>query len=93
MEVALMRRVPWALVLMLMFMSRPSSAIQLRWSTGSSDLAFTEAVRCTLLVEADSAEVRLPSEWRPLVAVLLARHAARAGRRRNPLQPGVVRGG
>jgi hypothetical protein len=34
-----MRRVPLALVLMLMFTPSPSSAIQLRWGSGLSDLA------------------------------------------------------
>jgi hypothetical protein len=38
--------------------------LQLRWSSGASDLAFSEATRCTLVVQADVAEVRLPREWR-----------------------------
>lgn len=33
---------------------------------GSTDLTFTSATRCTLVVRADSAETRLPSEWRLL---------------------------
>jgi hypothetical protein len=43
-----------------------SSALQLRWSTGSSELAFISATRCTLVVQADLAEDRLPAEWRLL---------------------------
>jgi hypothetical protein len=53
---------------MLMLVAAPSSAIQLHWSSGSQNLTFTSATRCTLVVEADSAEVRLPSEWRLLWA-------------------------
>jgi hypothetical protein len=43
-----------------------SSALQLRWSTGSTDLSFASATRCTLIVQADSAEAVLPGEWRLL---------------------------
>jgi hypothetical protein len=43
-----------------------SSALQLRWSTGGTDLGFASATRCTLVVRADSAEAGLPSEWRLL---------------------------
>jgi len=51
---------------MLMLVACPSSAIQLQWNSGSPNLTFTSATRCTLIVRADSAEVRLPSEWRLL---------------------------
>ncbi|MBI5600838.1 MAG: hypothetical protein HY944_04665, partial [Gemmatimonadetes bacterium] len=60
-----MRRIPWILLLMLL-VPHVSSALRLRWSTGSTDLNFTSATRCTLVVQADSAETRLPSEWRLL---------------------------
>jgi hypothetical protein len=43
-----------------------SSALQLRWSTGATSLSLTSATRCTLVVQADSTEARLPSEWRLL---------------------------
>ena len=43
-----------------------SSALQLRWSTGATDLSFTASTRCTLVVQADSAEAVLPGEWRLL---------------------------
>lgn len=58
-----MRRVPWLLTLLLLV---PQSAfpIQLRWNSGASDLTFSEATRCTLVVQADPSEGRLPSEWR-----------------------------
>ncbi len=60
-----MHRMPWVLVLMLL-VPCSSSGLGLRWSTGSTDLTFTSATRCTLLVQADSAESRLPAEWRLL---------------------------
>ncbi len=60
-----MRRIPWLLVLMLLAPCT-SSALQLRWSSGSTELTFTSATRCTLIVQADSAETRVPSQWRLL---------------------------
>jgi hypothetical protein len=51
---------------MLMLVPGTSSAIQLHWSSGADTLTFIEAVRCTLLVQADPAEGRLPAEWRLL---------------------------
>ena len=60
-----MRRRPWLLVLMLL-VPHTSSALQLRWSTGSTELSFTSATRCTLVVQADASEGRLPAEWRLL---------------------------
>jgi len=44
----------------------PAEAIKLRWSSGATDLTFSEATRCTLVIQADSAERRLPPEWRLL---------------------------
>jgi hypothetical protein len=43
-----------------------ASALQLHWSSGADTLTFTEATRCTLVVQADPAEQRLPPEWRLL---------------------------
>lgn len=58
-------RVHWYhFVSMLLLVPRLSSAIQLTWSGGGSDLTFLSATRCTLVVQAGSAEVRLPGEWR-----------------------------
>jgi hypothetical protein len=59
-----MKRVPWLLVLMLLVSAPMAQAIQLHWSTGAMDMTFSEATRCTLVVEADSAEGGLPPEWR-----------------------------
>lgn len=61
-----MRRVHWYSLLLMLLVPGTSSALQLRWSTGATDLGFASATRCTLVVEADSAETRLPSEWRLL---------------------------
>ncbi len=65
-----MGRIPshWYALLMLLLVPRASSAIQLEWSSGSTALNFTSASRCTLVVQADAAEGRLPSEWRLLWA-------------------------
>ena len=54
------------LALMLLLVPRPSSALDLRWSNGATGLTFTEATRCTLLIQAGPTEGRLPSEWRLL---------------------------
>ena len=61
-----MRRALGALVFIAMLVPRASTAIQLHWASGSSALTFAEATRCTLVVQADSSEQRLPSEWRLL---------------------------
>ena len=61
-----MRRVHWYPLLLMLLVPTTSSGLQLRWSTGSTELTFTSATRCTLVVRADSAEGRLPSEWRLL---------------------------
>ena len=62
-----MRCIPWYyLLLMLLFASRPSFAIQLHWSSGATTLSYTSATRCTLVVQAEPAEARLPAEWRLL---------------------------
>jgi hypothetical protein len=53
-------------LLMLLLAPRLASAIQLHWNDGSAALTFTEAIRCTLVVQADSIEQHLPSEWRLL---------------------------
>ncbi len=61
-----MCRVLGVLLLMAMLIPRPSFALQLHWGSGATTLSFTEATRCTLVVQSDSSEQRLPSEWRLL---------------------------
>ncbi len=61
-----MCRILGVLILMAMLVPRPSTALQLHWGSGGASLSFTEATRCTLVVQADSSESRLPSEWRLL---------------------------
>ncbi|MCC6653482.1 MAG: hypothetical protein IT348_20190 [Candidatus Eisenbacteria bacterium] len=46
------------------FGSAPAMAIQLRWSTGSTDLTVNQNTQALLVVQADSAEVALPNSWR-----------------------------
>jgi hypothetical protein len=58
----------FAIILLLLCFPVPSRAIQLRWSSGATELTFSSATRCTLVVQADSSEQRLPSEWRLLWA-------------------------
>ena len=41
-----------------------SHALQLHWASGSSDISFNAAARCTLIVETDPSEGVLPAEWR-----------------------------
>ncbi len=53
-------------LLMLLLTTRSASALQLQWTGGATTLSFTEATRCTLVVQADSSEQRLPAEWRLL---------------------------
>lgn len=77
-----MRRVPWLLALMLL-VPQTASSLQLRWSSGASDLTFSEATRCTLVIQADPAEGRLPPEWR------LVWTADSAGIDPVPLPPGA----
>ncbi len=61
-----MRRIPLFSVLCLAIVPAAAQAIQLHWSSGAVNLTFTEATRCTLVVQADSAEVTLPAEWQLL---------------------------
>lgn len=61
-----MRRACWSLSLWIIVFPNTCSAIQLHWSSGSVDLSFAEAARCTLVVQADEAEGRLPVQWRLL---------------------------
>lgn len=60
-----MCRPRWLFVLLLL-VPTSSSAIQLHWSTGADTLTLGPATRCTLVIEADPAEGRLPAEWRLL---------------------------
>lgn len=41
----------------------PARAIQLRWSTGTTDLTVNQNTQAVLIVQADSAEVTLPNSW------------------------------
>ena len=62
-----MRIVRWNQVaLMFLLVPRLSSALELAWSSGATNLNFTAATRCTLVVRAASAELALPSQWRVL---------------------------
>lgn len=61
-----MCRPRWLLVLLLLLFPTSSSAIQLHWSTGADTLTFASATRCTLVVQAEVTEGRLPAEWRLL---------------------------
>jgi len=46
--------------LWLLFLPATACALQLTWSSGQSDLSFTEATRCTLIVQTSMGEQRLP---------------------------------
>lgn len=61
-----MRRFQLAVLLMTLLVPRSSFALQLRWSNNSTEVSFVSATRCTLVVQADSVESRLPEEWRML---------------------------
>lgn len=61
-----MRRSSWLLAFILALIPHTSRAIQLHWSSGATALSFTSATRCTLVVQADSAETHLPQQWRIL---------------------------
>lgn len=61
-----MGRPAWSIALLLLLLPTPASAIQLHWSTGADTLNFTSDTRSVLIVQADSAEVRLPGQWRLL---------------------------
>src|SRR5213083_776043 len=58
--------VSWVPALALSLVPGVSSALQLRWSSGPTDLTFATASRCTLVVQADSAEAMLPDQWQLL---------------------------
>jgi len=58
-----MRRLGWLLALALV-LPQTSSAIQLRWAGGTTDLTPTQNTQAVLVVSADSAEVTLPNSWR-----------------------------
>ena len=61
-----MLRVRWIVALALLLIPGVSQAIQLHWGSGADTLTFTETTRCMLVIQADSAEVTLPPEWRLL---------------------------
>lgn len=56
-----MRRIQWLLALVLL-VPQSSIALQLHWSSGSTDLTVAENTRAPLVVQADSAET-LPASW------------------------------
>ena len=60
-----MWRAGWYLLLLLL-LPQASLALELRWSDGSTDLAFATSTRCQLVLQADSAGVTLPDTWRLL---------------------------
>jgi len=53
-----------SLLALMPFVPAPARAIQLRWSTGSTDLTVSQNTQAVLVVQADSAEVTLPNSWR-----------------------------
>lgn len=56
----------WYPLLLMLLVPGTSFALELRWSSGSTDISYTSATRCTLLVQANSTGSRLPAEWRLL---------------------------
>ena len=59
-----MRPNRWYPLLVMLLLPHAASALQLRWSNGSTDLGFESATRCTLVVQVTSAGATLPAEWR-----------------------------
>lgn len=55
-----------AISAVVMLFASPVSALRLQWSTAATNIEFSSATRCTLVVEADSTERVLPQEWRLL---------------------------
>lgn len=49
-----------------LFLATNASALDLRWSSGASNLNFSITTRCTLEVQADSGAAHLPPDWRLL---------------------------
>jgi len=56
------------LILGALLMPLSANALQLRWSTGETELTFESARLCTLVVEADETLGQVPYEWRVLWA-------------------------
>ena len=52
------------LVVLVPLLPGTAHAIQLKWSSGATDLSFASDTLCRLVVQADSAEVTLPGSWR-----------------------------
>ncbi|MBI5709275.1 MAG: hypothetical protein HZC42_03095 [Candidatus Eisenbacteria bacterium] len=57
-----MTRTIWALILSFFLLPETAQAVQLTWASGRSNLKFTSARLCTLMVQTGAAEP-LPSEW------------------------------
>jgi len=58
-----MRRATKLFALALLLAPATSHAVQLHWSNARDTLSFASATRCTLTIQADAPEQRLPSEW------------------------------
>lgn len=61
-----MRRTPLLAAFLLLLLPTSSRALQLHWSSGADTVSFVSPTRCTLILQADSLEGRLPTEWRLL---------------------------
>jgi hypothetical protein len=61
-----MRRNGLLAAFLLLLLPTSSTALQLHWSSGADTLSFISASRCTLVLQAESLEGRLPGEWRLL---------------------------
>ena len=48
---------------MLLLAPTAAGAIQLRWASGNTNLNFTDATRCTLIVAVDNGDPALPAAW------------------------------
>jgi hypothetical protein len=57
-------RIPRWLCALLLLVPQTSSALQLYWAGGGTDLTVSENTQAILVVQADSTEVRLPNSWR-----------------------------
>jgi hypothetical protein len=68
MKEATMRTLIRLLILGALFMPLSANALQLRWSTGTTELTFESARLCTLVVEAGDTLGHMPYEWRVLWA-------------------------
>lgn len=61
---SIVRIVSALFLLLIALVTVPANAIQLRWSTGSTDLTIWQDTQAMLIVQADSSEGALPNSWR-----------------------------